>query len=224
MAIAIVQTGGGEAATGTSVTLTFGSTPTNGSYLLCGLTTEGTGRTLTPPSGWTLLHESNNAAIKTHVYYKLAGGSESTTYNWPISGAADYAACNGVELSGVDTATPIDVSNTATPANSTDVAGPTLTPTVLSTQAVAFMSCVRNQAPTVTAGWTVTNYGNPWSGNSGATRNTLTSDTTTGISVTFSSGSTISDVIIWSALIKAPTGGANGTAIGARYIIGNWVR
>jgi hypothetical protein len=79
----------------------------------------GTSVTFTAPSGWTLLAaETSNTNINFSVYYKVAGGSEPSSYTWTPS----IGAKGGVQLEShidVDNTTPIDAH--ANGLNSTNV-------------------------------------------------------------------------------------------------------
>ncbi len=68
--------------------------------------------TITAPSGWTLVRkDTNSSAIPDQIntYSKAAGASEPASYSWTIS--ANTGAAGGIlSFSGVNTASPIDVS------------------------------------------------------------------------------------------------------------------
>src|ERR1044072_491510 len=46
------------------------------------------------PSGWTLVTNQNNAtpSLGTYIYWKVAGGSEPSTYSWGLDPGLDLAA------------------------------------------------------------------------------------------------------------------------------------
>lgn len=63
---------------------------------------------LTPPSGWTQKGaETGNSNILSECWYKVAGGSEPSTYSWGLSASL---RCRGtiVAYSGQDTTSPFD--------------------------------------------------------------------------------------------------------------------
>lgn len=66
--------------------------------------------TITPPSGWTSIElESADANIRLQAWYKVAGGSEPSTYTWSVSATKGFAWIGCYE--NVDNTTPVDVSN-----------------------------------------------------------------------------------------------------------------
>ena len=67
------------------------------------------GATLTPPSGWTFLRSEQSAsAIRTWIFYRVAGASEPANYAFATSLSGNMIG--SVEaFSGVDPANPIDV-------------------------------------------------------------------------------------------------------------------
>jgi len=65
---------------------------------------------ITPPSGWTLGDSNangNNAGI---WYYKVAGGSEPSTYAWTFN-SADESHVIVAAYSGIDNVSPIDAQS-----------------------------------------------------------------------------------------------------------------
>src|SRR5258706_14748137 len=85
--------------------------------------------TITPPSGWTLVRRTDNAGPTSNslaVYYKVATGSEPTSYAWGMSGAS--FTTGGVHaFTGIDTTTPIHIENGQTTASATTHATPSIT-------------------------------------------------------------------------------------------------
>lgn len=86
--------------------------------------------TVTPPAGWTLVRQVNNATATTnslYVYRRTATGTEPPSYTWDfsnwITGAAaaagGYAAGGIQSFSGVDTATPVNIDSNGTNTNGT---------------------------------------------------------------------------------------------------------
>ena len=71
--------------------------------------------TVTPPAGWTLLSTQNfdNSGITlyNHVYWKVAGGSEPSTYTFSQASGAPWVLL--ITYRGCDTTTPIQTFNTA---------------------------------------------------------------------------------------------------------------
>lgn len=96
MAIAVQSSASSNVAAATSTTITKPSGVVSGDYLFAAIGYEVTsGQTINSvPSGWTLIEAHvNNAGLST--YYKVAGGSEPTSYQWGLSASA---AVGGVIL------------------------------------------------------------------------------------------------------------------------------
>lgn len=68
----------------------------------------------TPPSGWTEIDYASEVTPKTnsghrlHAWYRVAGGSEPSTYTWSMVNTDLYSAFAIVCYSGVNTSSPID--------------------------------------------------------------------------------------------------------------------
>jgi hypothetical protein len=93
---------------------------------------------VTPPAGWTLIRQMNNASATTnslYVYRRTATGAEPASYTWTPTGLS-YAAGGIQTFSGVDTTTPIDVENGAVTASALTHATPSVTTTVANTMLV----------------------------------------------------------------------------------------
>lgn len=113
---------------------------------------------ITPPSGWTLLasYAPNTSLVSAAwVYYKVAGGSESSTYDWVLSGGSPNNRSTGriIVVTGADTTTPIDVSATDldTTAGLSQV-NPSVTTTVANTLLIWYTMEWGNQSTSTT--WT----------------------------------------------------------------------
>lgn len=118
MALAYVQgvvqagfQGNTSASTGT-----LGAAPTSGSIVVIHavLADVDTGRTFTPPSGFTELDSYNVSAFggSAVALYKIAGGSEPTSYSFSWTGDSFNQTVWCMEISGPDATTPIDVKAT----------------------------------------------------------------------------------------------------------------
>ncbi|MFZ6014785.1 MAG: peptidoglycan-binding protein [Patescibacteria group bacterium] len=87
----------------------------SGSFLIAGLTVNGgNGVTITPPSGWTLIRRTDNGGnVVLASYYKVAGGSEPSSYTWTLSRAFGNSRASGgiIRYSGVNNSDPIDASS-----------------------------------------------------------------------------------------------------------------
>jgi len=90
------------------------------------------GATIDTLSGWTRLFDVTTGAHHAVFDYKVAGGSEPSTYTWTLTGSTtDDATAGGIDrVSGIDTADPIDVSASTTTASNTSHLCPTVTTTV----------------------------------------------------------------------------------------------
>lgn len=81
-----------------------------GDFMLAYFTVLQDQTTITPPTGWTLVHNAadttNNPHTQMYVWSRVAGPSEPTTYtfSWDVSSGAVVGI---VAYSGVDTTTPI---------------------------------------------------------------------------------------------------------------------
>ena len=87
---------------------------------------------ITAPSGWTLIQSQQQTSTNSSVlasFYRVAGSSEPATYTWILSNVHSGAVGGILTYSGVDTATPIDVSAKAATSSSTSHAAPTVTTT-----------------------------------------------------------------------------------------------
>jgi hypothetical protein len=123
----IVQSGEDDAgdSNSTSVSVTLGSTPTEGNLLVACHTTGATGST--GPSGWSEAFALTFADDEGALYYKIAGVAESST----VTCTSSQNKSNGlyvVEFEGSWNATPLDVTATN---------GPTGSPSTLSTGTTA---------------------------------------------------------------------------------------
>ncbi len=96
---------------------TFGATPTSGNVGVVVLyIQDGFGHVVTPPAGWsavTGINGDNGVDAQISAFYKVFGGSESTSYTFTWTGNSFNSGSIAVEYSGVDTSTPIDVSGGA---------------------------------------------------------------------------------------------------------------
>lgn len=227
MAVAIVQHGASSTVGQPSdtATVTLSSTPSSGNLLVAGVGyfVAGVAPPITP-AGWTELnkYEPTDAGIVT--YYKVAGGSESTSYAFTTTGS-DYMAAAMYEVSGQHASAPFTPSVVNANNSGTSHTTGSITPTTLSCLALTFLSpdegaISGSDVATVSAGWTInrrvfTDFHPMYA----ASRNALTTDTTTAINTTFSSlagGGPNSSVI----MLIAPAAAAATTSPG--YIGGGY--
>jgi hypothetical protein len=123
---------------------------------------------LTPPTGWTTLHEflhtSGNPGKILGIYYKVAGGSEPASYDWSVNdGANSILTMTAIEAGTFDATTPIgttqgiDFSREVNASSSTSVSAPTVTPAVNDSLGI-MVPCHTGVAGSVSytppAGWT----------------------------------------------------------------------
>ncbi len=115
----------------------------------------GTGTTITPPAGWTLIRRDNATTnLAQAIYYHVASGSEPATYTWTIT--SNRAAGGMVAYQGVDASSPIDAQSGANDTTNTSsaVAAAAVTTTVANDMLVGFFSIRSNSTFTPPAGMT----------------------------------------------------------------------
>ena len=114
--------------------------------------------TVTPPAGWTLVRQVNNAAATTnslYVYRRTATAAEPASYTWDFAAWANGYAAGGIQsFSGVDTTTPIDVENGAATASALTHATPSVNTTVAITMVVTSHAVASSATWTPPAGMT----------------------------------------------------------------------
>lgn len=99
---------------GTSIIVNKPSGTTTNDIMICSLELLDTNlRTVTAPSGWTLVTSNGSGGHQRHyLYYKIAGASEGASYQWSFSGTLSaQGAATIVSYSGVDTSDAIDDSS-----------------------------------------------------------------------------------------------------------------
>lgn len=195
MAVAIVQSAADTSvATNTDpCTPVLGVSPTTGNLMPSGLGyfVAGAGPPITP-SGWTVINNPENGDVGLVTYYRVVQGGDGTS--WPFATTGDdIGAAAMAELSGQAAVGFIDQQSTASNSGTTHTTA-TVTPSVIGCQALAFMSPDAGtgvgggaDGATVSAGWTIIQRPYPdYHPVYLAKRDALTTDTVTGISVTFS--------------------------------------
>ncbi len=113
----------------TSITLSKPGSTASGDVMLAhvsaGSSAQGAAVTITPASGWTAVRDTaNGSAIRAATFYKVAGGSEPSSYEFSFSAPAP-AAGGIASYSGADTSTPIENSSEAT-SSSSSVTAPSI--------------------------------------------------------------------------------------------------
>lgn len=102
---------------GSPMTCTKPVTTASGDLLLavCVVQSSSASLTITPPSGWTLIYSSSigGTADKIHAaYYKVAGGSEPSSYDWILAnGSPIYWAISVGRITGASATNPIAVAS-----------------------------------------------------------------------------------------------------------------
>ncbi len=135
----------------TAVTLNKPSGTTTGDLLIVFLTDQAPGEAYTAPSGWTLHNTYTNGTpgMKTVVYYKIATGSETSTYTFTAAASGSVERVGVImRYSGVNTSAPINASaylstvSSSSPTPYVDTASATTT--VTNTRIVKFNSILQS--------------------------------------------------------------------------------
>ena len=123
--VADVQSAGNAAGGATTLVILKPTSTAVGDFLVAGITVNGgSGVTIMPPAGWTLIRRTNNGTnVGMASYYKVADATDSSTvpYSWGLGATARRASGGILRYTGVDTDAPIDQSvggtgsDTATP-------------------------------------------------------------------------------------------------------------
>jgi hypothetical protein len=111
-----VQSAGNVTAGATTLVINKPTATAEGDFLVAGITVNGgSGVTITPPSGWTLITRTNNGTnVGMASYRKFATASEPASYTWGFGASVVRASGGILRYTGVDTANPINVSGGAT--------------------------------------------------------------------------------------------------------------
>jgi uncharacterized repeat protein (TIGR01451 family) len=157
---AVVSNGGGQIEfignstdgnnDGTSVMLTKPAGTSAGDLLLAAVSTRRTGSTITPPTGWTQIRNSDNDTdnLRMVTFRKFAGASEPASYTFTIANGERSAAGLSV-YRNVAAATPVNAENAqASSGETSSVVAPSVTTTVANTRLVAFFNTRANEPVT----------------------------------------------------------------------------
>jgi hypothetical protein len=113
----------------------------SGHFLVAGITVDGgSGTTITPPAGWTLIRRQNSTTatnVSIATYYRVAG-SEAGPYVWTFSPSV-RASGGIIRFTGVDNSNPINVSNGNAGGPGTALSATQVTTTVANTALVGFL-------------------------------------------------------------------------------------
>jgi hypothetical protein len=237
-----VQVGTAPPIVGTSISVVFPGTTTNGNLLVvfdgvgqfgcpggCG----GGPRTVSAPgAGWTRRITDTQTFDSIGVWYCTVGGAgcaAGTTYVFTVSEGSEFSSATGIEVSGADNASPFDnaaISTITKSASTSSLATVSVTPSVIGCLAVTGLVQDNNGTSDIaTAGWTRTVSAVNGNGRSSAMaeRDTLTSDTTTAITSTWTVGGGPTEALSALVLIK-PGGGPPPSAPNTRQqmIVGSF--
>jgi len=128
---------------GTQITVPAPSGVASGDVMLAGIAARG-GVAISAPSGWSLVdHQVNGTSLTQNVYLRVAGSSEPSSYTWTFASSQPGAAAIGA-YSGVDTASPVDVSGGQINPGQKAIIAPSVTTTVASDWLVGFFGTARN--------------------------------------------------------------------------------
>jgi hypothetical protein len=215
-ALSVVQTTNYNSSSSISAvgTLTFGTAPTAGDLLIVGMSYAGAKHPTTAPTStsWTLLDENENGTSAwLTVYYHIVGAGEANSYTFNTNGG-DFLSMVGVDVTGQAASSFINQHAIATGSSAAQQT-PTTTPSVIGTLPIAFIGyndgSVDSATPvTSKSGWTTDQNPQPqFHSMAGAHQNALTTDTTTGISNTFTwvGDSNISETILIAPATAAST-------------------
>ena len=170
-----------------SGTITLSSTPTAGNLLIAfiAFSQYSEARSLTPPTGFTLIDSDTQGNDSLASFWKLVETGDGTGYAYSISGSNEWHSAVMYEISGADINAPINAHSVAKSATN-----PITTTEIVSYAsgqlALTGCTCDNKNQPTVSAGWTVDQYANPlYHYLCASSRNALTSNPITGITNTF---------------------------------------
>lgn len=136
MAVAFVTAATTNTGNNTSATVARSSI-TNGNIALAGIV-RAAGTIDAVPSGWTLVDEITfNTDDVLAVYWHLTSSGDPTSWAFTLSTTMRWATLN-LEFSGVNTTTPIDVSDAQANASSGNVVAPSIDPNYLEDMLVYF--------------------------------------------------------------------------------------
>lgn len=125
---------------------------TSGDVLVAFIITAGA--IITPPAGWTLIHNFNHSAgnFVTNAYYRVAGGSEGASYLFTDDNASAAPLCGGIAcFRGVDNTSPINAQTNAETNGTDTVDTPNIT-----TSATSLLLYFRASREFTSAGSTIT--------------------------------------------------------------------
>lgn len=122
-----VNSNGNTATIGTNVTVNVPSGVANGHGLIANIGfTGGSGVTVTPPAGWTLIRRDDNGTTLGNALYARIANSEPASYTWTLSSSQNNSG-SMIAYSNVDQANLIGANGGQANASSTNVTAPSIT-------------------------------------------------------------------------------------------------
>lgn len=192
----------------TTQNMTWQTTTTTGSLLVVTVSVAGPlmmgSLTITAPAGYVLARDYQSAAptprLKVAIYYKKNAAAESSTGNWSVSGAgAAGMVINGVEYTGCDPTSPLDLAPTGQENTSASPSTPASGTTGTATEVcIGAMCCVNDVFTSITGGFSVVNQNNVGGSNGPAGCCLERIVTATG---SYQAGATIGSSKKWAAVI-----------------------
>jgi hypothetical protein len=134
-------------ATATTLVIPVPSVVESGDVLIAEVAVRGK-PAIAKPAGWVFLRSNvSTAPQKQSLYYRVATGTEPTSYTWTFSNPK--AAAGGIlDYSGVNTSTPIDAHAGQANGRSTSLTAPSIQTTVTGDAVIAFFDITRNNQVT----------------------------------------------------------------------------
>ncbi len=144
--------------TGTSGSLSIAKPTgtTSGDILITAVSVRSSTATITAPSGWTTIQtvlNTNNTSTRLSVYYKVATGSEPSSYTWTVSTNTGVVGST-MAFSGGDTSSPIDTYLGTDTASSLSHTVGSVTPSVNGAMVLSFFEYEHSSTWTPPAGMT----------------------------------------------------------------------
>ena len=134
---------------GTTLTINKPTGVVAGDILLANITNDNNNGTASS-SGWTSISSANPGG-SIHLLYKIAGGSEPSSYSFTVPGSPSAGAI--VSFSGVDNVTPFDVANGSWNTGGTSTVTATSKTTVTANTAIVMFAAVGENTATNGANW-----------------------------------------------------------------------
>lgn len=194
------NTNGGGAST--SVTFTFASAPTKGNLVVLGFSWRGdTTVSAVPFTCQLATNGGNGSGIDSAIYYKIADGTEGTTWTFTLS-ASNKSSGVASEFSGINSSFPLDKTNSNTATGTAGTTGATGTLSITDELVIALYSNINTNT------WSLYDNSQGEIGQSASTggatntRNTTALATrTTSATTSVNYGATLSGSQIWSSAV-----------------------